>query len=114
MIVTLSGPEKEDRLQVIRALASDFRIAYTGHVIERVADGDFTYDDVRTCLTNARRVVKAETDGQALDGLRYVVRGPDTGGCAFYTCGKIVLLGGQRIYQVISAKHYIEGREGGD
>ena len=75
----------------IRDLMYQRNYRTSGHVDDRVTDGEFDYDDLEHCILSADRIYKTEHDEHdtATDGNKYTILGRDHAGHRFYTCGKI-------------------------
>lgn len=78
-------------LSRIKRLIDQNRYDYTGKIRDRIEEGEFTEDDLATCILTATKIYKKERDelSQSVDGMKYVIVGKDTQGAAFYTAGKI-------------------------
>ncbi len=60
-------------------------------VLDQIDNGEYTTNDLTTCIITAERIYKSEHDEhvQAVDGLKHIIIGYDTHGARFYTAGKI-------------------------
>lgn len=91
-------------LEKIRLLVLRDDWATSTKVRDRYKLGDYGPDDVKSCLLHGViRQAQRDELGQAIDGKKYVIAGPDAGGLLFVTVGKIVMSCDGNEYFVINA-----------
>lgn len=110
--VELTKQAREDLLKVIGELARACDLKYSRHVAGRAEAGQFSVEDLLASLERPLRLLKAETDGEALDGKKHSIVGYGRTGILYWTCGKFVLVDGRRVYRVISARRHTVRGEG--
>ncbi len=93
-------------LDEIKQLVLTDKYDYSAKVRGMMEDGWFSEEDLEACICSATSIYKRERDelGTAVDGFKYVVYGRDTGGCLFYTCGKVKKDDAGKLYFFITAR----------
>lgn len=92
-------------LVVIKALVLEGHYDLSKKIWAAITDGDFGHEDLECCIASATGIHKIEPDDlkASTDGMKYTIHGRDTNGRPFYTCGKLLLGEGGRIYFFITA-----------
>jgi hypothetical protein len=89
-------------LRKIQSLVRCNRWIPSKEALGYIADGEFDEEDIRACIANgAITCVQNDERGEAVDGHKYVIAGPDKLGLAFEVCGKIIeWLDGQQFFVI--------------
>ena len=84
--------KEREQLEVIKTLVASAPIHYSKKVQRMIEDAWFRLEDIEHCIMSANHIEKTEVDeiGTAVDGCKYTIKGTDTEGYRFYTCGKII------------------------
>lgn len=92
-------------LDDIQALIRREEYEISSKVADLVEVGCLDLADIENCILTATRIYKRERDElkQSVDGLKYVIIGPDTSGRLFYTTGKVLTDYVGRFFFVITA-----------
>lgn len=92
-------------LEVIKELVINGDYHYSSKIRLLIEEGWYQEEDLEQCICTATRINKIETDElkTAVDGKKYTILGRDRYGQSFYTCGKVILAKGARLYFFITA-----------
>ena len=93
-------------LAVIKELVMNGNYHYSSKIRSYIEDGWFQEEDLEQCICTATRIHKTEDDElkTAVDGKKHTILGRDTQRKPFYTCGKIILSQGNRLYFFFTAR----------
>ena len=78
-------------LRRIQQLIRSDQWSFSRHIGDYLAEGRFDIEDVVCCIERGM-IIKSEADdlGEAVDGKKHTIAGPDTCGLSFHVVGKIV------------------------
>ena len=83
--------EASQKIFWIRKLVSSENAKFSGHLYDKIRDGEFGLEDIECSIANGKilKTMKDE-EGGAVDGKKYVIAGRCKGGLGFETVGKIM------------------------